>query len=518
MELILTEWMGVGEQVKLNDDIIFDLYLKHYCENKKDEVLATLKNKNKLDSKKNYKDLDEYNELLNKSDNLLLISNEIKGDFTNNLSEIFTEKFNEITLEINKLNTFHKNSIKDNDANPIIEFYKNNSDYYVKTYQYVTEFEIDLSNKNKKNEKNVLKIKIQARNLVSREKFKIMLKDIFNVKTLDNISGTESNDFLVLFYIAYLSKLKEVLKRGVHRTYVDYEENLPYLKERLLVHEHIRHNYIDKSKFYCAYSEISPDNLINKAIVKSILHIKKYRAKQLSKHIHQISQAVDLSEITDLNFNLKDLNNIKFNRQNARFKEIIDYCKVILRNSGASFSSSSDLKYSSYYLDMNDLFESFFAKRLEKLFKEDQPKKEKEIDESIYDIINIIKENNTENNEVQNHYKVTSQIKMNLDDDNTFKIIPDVIVNKDNKEFAVLDTKYKRLTDSSKYNYNISREDIYQVITYAHRLKITKAFLVYPKPPNQDIDNKVFTIRETELHICFVDLLETNDTETEATE
>lgn len=466
MELILTEWMGAGEKpILLEDDKIFELYKKFQESNK-------------------YKEIENYKEKLLK---------------------IFSDKFDKITSEINKLNTFHRNIIKGDNVNPIIEIYKNKEQYFVKTYQYVTEFEIFYT------PTNSLKIKIQPRNLVSESNYKDMMGYLFNVKILDKISGGESNDFIVLFYLAFLTKLKEVLRRGIHREYVDYEDNLPYLKERLLIHEHTRYNYVDKSKFYCGYSELSPDNLINKAILKSIFHIKKIKSTAISKHIHQISQAIDLSEITNTNFNLRELDSIRFNRQNNRYKEIVDYCKVILRNSGTSFSSKSDLKYSSFYLDMNDLFESFFVKKLEELFNKENNNEEEEkldsskLDLSIFEIIEIIKEND-ESKEVK-YYSVKSQNKMWLDESGTFNIIPDVIVYDENDVVvAVLDTKYKRLNESQRYNYNISREDIYQVITYAHKLETKKAFLVYPKPPQQNIDNMKFEINDIILHICFVDL------------
>ena len=88
-----------------------------------------------------------------------------------------------------------------------------------------------------------------------------------------------------------------------------------------------------------------------------------------------------------------------------------------------------------------------------------------------------------------------------------------------------MDTKWKELKNPEEhkdtYNFDISKEDIYQMITYIHvynskAKKCNKAYLVYPINNNDKtplIENIVFSgENELEVRACFVDLSSEDNT------
>ncbi len=452
MELILQEWTGAGNKPVRLMDLIY-------------------KNHNKL------------------------------ADVENIFSANNTSK---IINEISKINNIHRYKLNNDEVNPIIEFFEIKNEIHVRTYQYAAEFEIKLGDKNKE----TLKIKIEPRNLISEGNFKKMLDTIFNFHRLSDISGIKSSSFLILYYLAFIDRLTEVLKHGVHREYVELEENLTFLKEKLLISEHIRLNRYNKHKVYCEFSELTPDNIINQTIKTTLNFIQKrfYNYNELQHKIRKLRSGFFNEDISDNPDCLKSIRNIRYNRQNKRYEEIITYCEYILQNIGGSFSSHNNLNYSAFYLDMNDLFEKYVEKKLNLLRTTNNS-----VNEGFDKIKTILKELNGQNDD---YWYIDYQKPKYLDEDNVFTIIPDFIIKiSDEKVLAVADAKYKRLNSKEDEHYGISNNDIYQVLTYAIKLGTNTIFLIYPKPEKNFEEIKEFNIQHKNqeiinIHICLINLLD----------
>lgn len=464
MELILTEWLGAGnEKVKLLDSSIIQL-----------------------------------------------TKQQLEGVFSNK------GKRNRIISEIDNVNKYHKEKFKNQSINPIIELIEVGDELYVRTYQYAAEFEIQLGGNTK--EGRALKIKIEPRNLVNEGNFKKMFEVVFNFHRLDDVPGGTSSSFLLLYYLSFIGRLTEVLKRGMYREYVELEDNLTYLREKLLIPEHIINNLNrkNKSKLYCAFSELTPNNIINQAILYTLIHLKKYFRENNSfqNSIRRIISLFPQDEVSNTPININQLKNIRYNRQSKHYEEIIKYCENILQNIGGTFSSDSKLKYSAYYVDMNELFETFVGRKLTetkfKITTEEDP-----ITESFTNIWKII-EPNLNGNLTNYIVEFQNTRHYTLDERGVFSIKPDFLIKDiEGKVVAVVDTKYKRLNNNERDNYGISSSDVYQVLSYAYKFNCEKIFLVYPKPNDSEFPKiEPFTLKadgpgnvEKKLHICFIDLL-----------
>ena len=463
MELILTEWIGAdGSFVSLLDDRILELNVER-------------------DGKATKEELKE------------------------RISRIFDSSFEKIVTKIIEINERHKNG--DASKIPICEIKKIGEQYFVWTYQYAAEFEITLDNKNARKTEKTLKIRIEPRDLVTEDHYKNMLTSVFNFQVLDNISGPKSSSFILLYLLAFLGRVEQTIQRGVYREYVDREENLHYLKERLLIADHLRENRFSPDKVYCAFSELSGDNLINQTINHTLNRVKKvYSNSGLHTRIRKIQNRLSPDELSNVPVSLSQIKSLHYNRANKPYEEIMGYCYNILQNIGGSFGSADNLKYSAFYVDMNELFEMYVGNLLSK--------KDSAV-EGIWETVCGDKSTEWDN------YYVESQNRSRYylaEEGGAFnqEIRPDFLIKKrdDESVVAVLDTKYKRLSDRQDLHYGVHREDIYQVITYGYRFNTEKIFLIYPKAPNYTQDNLIsITIPSKEgdsktLYIAYVNLRE----------
>lgn len=61
-----------------------------------------------------------------------------------------------------------------------------------------------------------------------------------------------------------------------------------------------------------------------------------------------------------------------------------------------------------------------------------------------------------------------------------FALRPDIVINREDGNRVVLDTKWKILINKPSQNYGISQEDMYQMYTYAKKYKTPEIWLIYP--------------------------------------
>ena len=434
------------------------------------------------------------------------VYNFIKDDFKIKIQKnVNNENYIEqIIKKITEINDHHKNG--DASKNPICEIKKIGEQYFIWTYQYAAEFEVHLDSNDS------LKIRIEPRNMITEKHYHKMLESVFNFQVMDSISGQKSSHFILLYLMAFLGRVEQTLQRGVYREYVDREENLHYLKERLLIADHLRENRFAPDRVYCSFSELSGDNIINQTINQTLNRVKKaYSDSALQTRIRKIQNRLTPDELSDVPVSLNRIKSLHYNRANKPYEEIMGYCYNILQNIGGSFGSADNLKYSAFYVDMNELFETYIGNLLAKK------------DSLVEDIWETVcgNENTDAGNINSDAYYVEPQNRGRYylaEDGGAFnqEIRPDFLIKKkeDDSVVAVLDTKYKRLFDRRDLHYGIHREDIYQVITYGYRFNTDKIFLIYPKSPSYSQDNLIsITIPSKEgdskrLYIAYVNLLD----------
>lgn len=264
------------------------------------------------------------------------------------------------------------------------------------------------------------------------------------------------NPFLEILIKIYANSLFECLKRFVPKNYVTEEDNLNFLKGKLLFSKHIIKNSVNQAKFYCQYDEFSENNLLNQLFyyVSRLLYFvsNDNENKRILKFITDFFCDIDFKKI-----NIYKIRNLKLTKNQNAFQKPFDLAKMFLENSSIDMNQHK-IKTISLLWDMNKLFEEF-------IFEFIRRNKDK-INEKL------------ENNKIKRiKYQKGKRLlyceEVNQHYGNTFV---DIFLESKDKKF-IIDTKYK----INEGNFGeFANSDIFQMITYETIHNSQNAILIYP--------------------------------------
>ncbi len=254
----------------------------------------------------------------------------------------------------------------------------------------------------------------------------------------------QENTIFELIVKNFVDRVEQLCRRGVSKSYYDNEENVSYIKGKILHKENAIHNPVFKHHVFCRYSEFGSDNLENRIIKYtlyrlSIMDIGKQDLRRKLKFLLHYFEPISLIP------SLFDwIPGIIYNRLTAHYEPIITLCRLILTRSSVNLRTTGELKFSSLLVDMNDLFEDFIAGILKTRLKKKGF---------------IIKSGKKKEYGYSDNQSLT-------------KIKPDIVIwDGHKKRILVMDAKYKdKVTD----------DDLNQIWVYSIVLKLPIGILVYP--------------------------------------
>jgi 5-methylcytosine-specific restriction enzyme subunit McrC len=300
---------------------------------------------------------------------------------------------------------------------------------------------------------------------------KVFLKMLSKLKNSPflNISSahlktSSSFPLLEVFIENYIAEIKKIIRGGLKSQYIDKQENLNFLKGKIVNSLNIKHNHSNKAKFYCAFDEFS-DNMVYNQLIKSTLlklnrisksHYNRTSILQLLHHFDPVKESTDF---------ISDFRKVSgSNRLYLNYKQAISWSEVFLMNkSFTNFSGNSK--------NMAILFP------MERIFE---------------DYVGYLMKTYADGHEIKTQDK-SYYLVSNHKDKNKFRLKPDIVAtNEINNEQIIFDTKWKLLDESKeKKNYNISQSDMYQLYAYGKKYDLKnglstepKLVLLYPSNPN----------------------------------
>ncbi len=300
---------------------------------------------------------------------------------------------------------------------------------------------------------------------------KVFLKMLSKLKNSPflNISSahlktSSSFPLLEVFIENYITEIKKIIRSGLKSQYVDKQENLNFLKGKVVNSLNIKHNHSNKARFYCAFDEFS-DNMAYNQLIKSTLlklnrisksHYNRTNILQLLHHFDTVNESTDF---------MKDFRKVSNNnRLFSNYKQAIAWSEVFLMNkSFTNFSGNTN--------NMAILFP------MERIFE---------------DYVGYLMKTYADGHEIKTQDK-SYYLVSNHKDKNKFRLKPDIVAtNEINNEQIIFDTKWKLLDESKeKKNYNISQSDMYQLYAYGKKYDLKnglstepKLVLLYPSNPN----------------------------------
>lgn len=278
-----------------------------------------------------------------------------------------------------------------------------------------------------------------------------------SIRNIDitDYGSSENSIFLDFFINMFLQELYTNLFKGTYKTYVSREENLRYIKGRLLVAENIRKNFIP-NKIYCEFDEFTEDNLVNQVLkhtTKLMSKITNWRQNQIlaDNIIHA------LSDVSDVYLTSETFSYIREDRLLGNYSKLLGIAKMFIDGQSFDINSDDQLNNFIFNIDMNMVYQEY-----------------------IFEILN---EYSSEifgcNLTIQSQYSKRHLI-YDSNDKGSFLLKPDIAVLDGNIVKILIDTKYKKLNISS-YRNGVSDKDLYQMFGYYYKYNHPLIFLLYPK-------------------------------------
>ncbi len=292
----------------------------------------------------------------------------------------------------------------------------------------------------------------------------------------------KKTSLLDLYIESFLKQVHLLVREGVVRRYRRNRGNLPYLKGKLLLSEHISKNMLHKERFYSEHSLYDQDNSFNRILKAALLILAK------AGNPHHIAEAntllLSFEDIADQTFNADSFTRLAYDRNTERYRDAIQIAKLII------LEYLPDVRYGqenviAILFDMNVLFERL-------VFVEMRRAQRRFADYSL---------------------RVTAQNSRSFWNGKTLR--PDILAEyiKDGTPTKIiLDTKWKSLSTPSP-----SDADLKQMYAYNLHFGSHKAVLVYPKVFCSKTTSAPFEKGEAitdYAHGCglaFIDLFDIND-------
>lgn len=270
------------------------------------------------------------------------------------------------------------------------------------------------------------------------------------------IKFESTKDLLVEIILAsFIKKTQQLYRQGLAKSYVTHQDNIPYLRGKLLLQQQFVNNMHKKLQFACEFDELEYNNLENQIVLFTLEHsyfITKNNSikKEIRKLIHQFTAFVEKTPIS-----MADFNKINYTRLNQQYEKVHQLCKLILSATGISdFYKQKTSFVNSFFIDMNIVFESFIAR----LFHEYYPLSSK----------------------AQKGKKAWE-----TDNGKTSQIRTDILIYQNNEVKSIIDTKYKK---------NISEADKFQIGFYIHEYYKKEGYVILPKHK----DSQDYSLRSIE--------------------
>lgn len=258
-----------------------------------------------------------------------------------------------------------------------------------------------------------------------------LLYKLPNYKNIDsaNFERLENLDIFEIFITMFLDEVRLIIKKGIKSDYIEQQDNLFYLKGKLLINEQIKHNTIHKERFFVQYDDYNQNRAENR-LIKSTLMLLSKLSKDFT-NIRKIRQYIEHMNWVELSLNIdNDIRQIKVGRGMEHYHNALIWAKVFLKKESFSSFSGDTIAFAILY-PMEKLWECFVEWWLEKTYKHLQI----EAQNGGFDFVKKL-----------------------------FSVRPDFLIKKEDKVICVADAKWKLIES----NNDFSQSDFYQLFAYKH--------------------------------------------------
>ena len=254
--------------------------------------------------------------------------------------------------------------------------------------------------------------------------------------------------FIAAFFDAFL----EVVRGGLMRRYLERNEDLFCLRGRIDCHRQFGTLANRMDLVACSFDELTADNIWNR-IVKAALRAARpcLVSTEIKRRWVELMSVLD--EVSDVEIQPVTLRRLRFDRQAARYRSVIDWARRILLFLSPSLRAGME-EAPALLFDMNRLFESAVAAKIRR---------------SLPAGLGLRSQSSRFLATLRGSAKPGA-----------IEIRPDLILHRRDEVEVIGDTKWKLLeVDSSGY-LKPHQDDVYQMLAYGAAYGCNRLTLIYP--------------------------------------
>jgi 5-methylcytosine-specific restriction enzyme subunit McrC len=261
---------------------------------------------------------------------------------------------------------------------------------------------------------------------------------------------------LEVFIGEFLRSVEHIVKRGLRSDYTSRQDNLFALRGKLLVSQHLHQNLCRADRFFTEHDEFStnrPENrLLHSALRCALLLSASQANQQLARELCFVFADAPPSSQFE-----QDFQRVRLDRGMGHYGDALAWGRLILEEESPRTGTGRN-RAPSLLFPMEAVFEAFVAKHLAKQLA--QPF--------------------TLKTQARNFSLVRHQ------EQNWFRLKPDLLVCESVSDKLVLDTKWKQIDDTRANGtdkYGLAQADFYQLHAYGQSYLdgVGDVILIYPK-------------------------------------
>lgn len=266
---------------------------------------------------------------------------------------------------------------------------------------------------------------------------------------------------LEIFIAQFLRSVNQLIKKGIKSDYVREQSNNAFLKGKLLHSQQLKHNFINRHRFYVEFDVYVTDNPANRVIHSALNIVWQYTQRNQSKKLCQ-ELLFAFNEVPFSNDFKHDFLAIKLQRGMVHYDSPLKWARLILQGFSPQAMSGTHQAYSLLF-PMEAVFESFVAHYLQHY---------------LPDNVNVLAQ-------------VNSKSLVNYGDKPYFLLKPDLQLTLENQQAIIMDTKWKLIDQTKadgKDKFGMLQADFYQMLGYGYKYLAGegKLVLIYPKTAQFD--------------------------------
>lgn len=260
---------------------------------------------------------------------------------------------------------------------------------------------------------------------------------------------------LVMRY--FLDEVVYIVKRGIARSYIAQEDNLRFLRGKLMLREDIKRNVANRANFYCEFDEYNEDRPVNRLIRGALEVVAKCSNEPGNVGLcRELKHVFD--NVTPTTDHALDFARIRRDRSIQHYNGALPICELILKGLNPLTQQGSKEVFSLLF-PMERVFEDYVATKLSHQFPTLQ-----------------VKAQVSSSHLVHSHGETERQM---------FRLKPDIELTNSGIHL-IADTKWKLLNEIDVgRKYQIKESDMYQLFSYGEKyLQDQNCFsalvLIYP--------------------------------------